>query len=136
MIRTFFGLCLSLVLLSPAARAEEAKIAILGALDKVTARVSQIEAHQGLEIDYGSLLITMQRCDKSAPEDPPEVKMFLRIDELRPGDTERTEIFRGWMFASSPAVSAMEHPVYDIWVIDCKTASVEKSAPAESKAAD
>jgi hypothetical protein len=136
MIRTFFGLCLSFILLSPAARAEEAKIAILGALDKVTARVSQIDVHQGLEIDYGSLLITMQRCEKSAPEDPPEVKMFLRIDELRPGDTERTEIFRGWMFASSPAVSAMEHPVYDIWVIDCKTASVEKSAPAESKAAD
>lgn len=136
MTKFFVSFCLSLVLLTPAAQAEKIKMATLGALDKVTARVSQIEARQGLEITYGSLLITMQRCIKSPPEDLPEVKMFLRIDELRPGDTVRTEIFRGWMFASSPAVSAMEHPVYDIWVIDCKTASVEKSAPAKSKTDD
>jgi hypothetical protein len=135
-MKYFTTILLSLVLLSPFAQAQEAKVATLGALDKVTARVTQIEAAQGLEVEYGSLLITMQRCEKSAPEDLPEVKMFLRIDELRPGDTERTEIFRGWMFASSPAVSAMEHPVYDVWVIDCKTASVEKSAPVKPKSTD
>ncbi len=126
------------LLMIPIATAQTAagKIGVLRALDKITARVSVVEAPEGLEISFGSLLITMQRCEKSAPEDPPEVKAFLRVDELRPGDEDRSEVFRGWMFASSPAISAMEHAVYDVWVIDCKTASAVIAVPAQKKSAD
>ena len=63
--------------------------------------------------------ITVQRCERTPPEEPPESTVFLEIFEIRP-DKDPTPLFRGWMFASSPALSALEHPVYDVWVLECK----------------
>lgn len=108
------------VLMSPAASlAEPHDIAVLQGLDKVTARVSTLEAPVGQSIRFGTLEIIARKCDKRPPEDTPESAAFLDIWEVRSGQPATT-IFRGWMFASSPAVSALEHPVYDVWVIDCK----------------
>ena len=53
------------------------------------------------------------------PEEPPESAVFLEIMEKRP-DEPVTALFTGWMFSSSPALSALEHPVYDVWVLECK----------------
>ncbi|OAN42936.1 hypothetical protein A6A04_09520 [Paramagnetospirillum marisnigri] len=96
-------------------------IAILQGLDKVTARVVTIEAPVGVPVRMGALEIVARACKKRRPEDQPESAAFLDIWELRP-DLPATGLFRGWMFASSPALSAMEHPVYDIWVLDCRNA--------------
>jgi hypothetical protein len=96
-------------------------IAILQGLDKVTARVVTIEAPVGVPVHMGALEIVARACKKRRPEDQPESAAFLDIWELRP-DQPATGLFRGWMFASSPALSAMEHPVYDIWVLDCRNA--------------
>jgi hypothetical protein len=98
-------------------------IALLQGLDKVTARVVTIEAPVGVPVRFGSLEIITRACKKRRPEDQPESAAFLDIWELRPGEPATT-LFRGWMFASSPALSAMEHPVYDLWVLDCRGAAV------------
>ncbi len=101
-------------------------IAVLQGLDKVTARISTIEAPLDEVSRFGTLEITPHACFKTPPEEAPESAAFLEIWEAKPGEP-RKELFTGWMFASSPALSALEHPVYDVWVLDCKTAS---SAPA------
>lgn len=92
--------------------------ALLQGLDKVTARVSAFEAPQDMPVRFGTLEIIARNCTKAPPEDPPESTAFLEIYNVVPGE-ERARVFSGWMFASSPALSAMEHPVYDIWVVDC-----------------
>ena len=91
---------------------------LLRCLDKITARVSDIEAPLGQTVKFGKLEITARFCQKSPPEDPPESVAFLEITENK-SDEKTSHVFSGWMFASSPAHSAMEHPVYDIWVKEC-----------------
>ena len=100
------------------ARAEPYGVAVLQGLDKVTARVSTIEAPVGQTVSFGTLEIIARSCDKRPPEERPESAAFLDIWEIRPGEPT-VSLFRGWMFASSPALSALEHPVYDVWVVDC-----------------
>lgn len=96
----------------------EGEIAVLQWLDKVTARVSTVEASVGETVRIGTLEILVRACRYRPPEEPPENAAFLDINESRPGAPSQ-EVFRGWMFASSPALSAMEHPIYDVWVLDC-----------------
>ena len=124
MTRTLSGLGSGLlavaVLAAAPAGADPYGVAVLQGLDKVTARVSTIEAPVGHPVRFGTLEIVARTCDKRPPEETPESAAFLDIWELRPGEPGAS-LFRGWMFASSPALSAMEHPVYDVWVLDCKT---------------
>ena len=112
------------------ARADPYEVAVLQWLDKVTARVSTIEAPVGEVVRFGTLEIIARICDKRPPEETPESSAFLDIWEVRPNEPA-VSLFRGWMFASSPAVSAMEHPVYDVWVLDCVN---KASNPASSSA--
>lgn len=93
--------------------------AILGWLDKVTANVETVEAMVGQPVRIGTLEIIARACQKHRPEENPESAAFLDVWELKPGHPAQS-LFRGWMFASSPALSAMEHPVYDLWVLDCR----------------
>ena len=105
-----------------AARATSFDVAVLRGLDKVTARISTIKAPVGEVVHFGTLEIIARTCDKRPPEEPPESAAFLDIWEARQGESA-VSLFRGWMFASSPALSALEHPVYDVWVIDCQPAA-------------
>lgn len=115
------ALACTVLLGAPQAAAEEMSlgVAVLQGLDKVTARVETIEAPIDTPVRFGTLEIVVKTCRKRPPEEPPESAAFLDIWETRP-DQAAVNRFRGWMFASSPALSAMEHPVYDIWVLDCK----------------
>ena len=97
-------------------------VAVLQGLDKITARVSQIEAPVGKTVAFGGLAITVRDCEKNPPEDQPESAAFLEIDEIRPGEANIRR-FSGWMFAQSPALSSLENPVYDVILLDCKGAS-------------
>ena len=103
--------------------------AVLQGLDKVTARIDVLEAPVGQEIRFGSLAIRARACYETPPTEPPESAAFLEIDTIGAdsgaGDSRETT-FTGWMFASTPGISALEHPVYDVWVIDCRE---PKSAP-------
>ena len=76
-------------------------------------------ARVGETVRFGTLEIIARACDKRPPEEPPESAAFLDVWELRRGEPP-TSVFRGWMYASSPALSALEHPVYDVWVLDCR----------------
>ncbi len=112
-------------------------IAVLRGLNKVTARVSQFAAPVGQAVNFGSLVITVRACDKRPPEDPPQTAAFLEIDKVQHGDNNQvfsTQVFSGWMFAASPAISSLEDPVYDVTLLDCKmstTAAPSSASPAK-----
>lgn len=105
--------------------------AVLQAMDKVTARISKLEAPIGETVRYGELEIQVKSCRKRPPEEPPESAAFIEIFETKNG--ERRKVFSGWMFASSPALSAMEHPVYDVWVVDCQVGKSAESKTSPKK---
>jgi len=107
---------------SAAAEMTPEPAALLQGLDKITARVSKFEAPVGAPVQFGTLAIRVRDCEKSPPEDTPESAAFVEIDETRTAEI-RTRVFSGWMFASSPALSALEHPVYDVILLDCKAPS-------------
>ena len=116
-MRLFLIALIGIIAAFPAGAAPMNKV-ILQGLDKVTARVSTLEARVGEVVRFGTLEIIARSCDKRPPEEPPESAAFVDIWEIRPGEPA-ISLFRGWMFASSPALNALEHPVYDIWVLDC-----------------
>ena len=128
--RTLFMLALGLTVIGAQVMAAPFEIAVLQGMDKVTARVSTIEAPVGEVVKFGALEIIARNCDKRPPEETPESAAFLDIWEMHQGEPV-VSLFRGWMFASSPALSAMEHPVYDVWVLDCKNST--SSAPSTSE---
>lgn len=125
--RLFVALAVAVALISPA-KADPYGVAVLQALDKVTTRITTIEAPLGETVRFNTLEIITRSCDKRPPEETPESAAFLDIWETRPGEPVYG-VFRGWMFASSPALSAMEHPVYDVWVRDCKNPITSESKP-------
>ncbi len=110
-------------------------IAVLEGLNKVTARVSRFDAPVGQAVRFGNLVITVRACDKRPPEEPPQTAAFLQIEKVQRGegnDVSSKQIFSGWMFAASPAISALEDPVYDVSLLDCKTetSAAPSSGPA------
>lgn len=93
----------------------------LQGLDKVTAKVYSVDAPLGSLVKFGNLKIIVHQCHKSDPEDAPESIAYLTIMTTPTEETEEEKtIFEGHMFASSPAVSCLEHPVYDVWIKECK----------------
>ena len=128
-------LALALVFLATGAIAADLTpqpIAVLQGLDKISARVSRFEAPIGRAVSFGTLSLVVRDCEKSAPEERPENAAFIEIYENRPGE-QPVRRFSGWMFSSSPALSGLEHPVYDVTLLECKAASGSPSplpAPA------
>jgi hypothetical protein len=114
------------------AAAIEAEVVVLQGLDKVTARTRTFEVRVGSVARFGTLEITAHHCWKAPPEQPPENKAFLEIVDIRP-DRDPETVFTGWMFSSSPALNALEHPVYDVWVKTCRDTEPEAG---DSGAAD
>lgn len=90
----------------------------LRSLDKITARSQTFEANVGSTVKFGPLFIKVQACRKTSPVEQPESSAFLQIWEVANDDSAEW-VFSGWMFASSPGLSHMDHPIYDVWVLDC-----------------
>jgi hypothetical protein len=128
-VLTALAVLVSVLPLAPDARAAatiDEPIAELRGLDKITARTQPLEAKVGDKVQFGTLTITVRACRKAAPEDPPESAAFLEITDSPPtrgADQPPATVFSGWMFASSPGVSALDHPVYDVWVVSCTDSS-------------
>ena len=106
----------------------------LQSLDKATANTQTFEARVGTTIKYGPLYIRTQACRKAPPIEQPESAAFLQIWEVTPKDKAKW-VFSGWMFASSPAVSSMDHPIYDVWVLDCLEDTDKNDGIADDDAA-
>ena len=103
---------------------------MLRALDKVTATTQDYTVKVGETLEYGSLSIDAVHCEKRPPEELPETFAFLKIRDAKlDGKGQETQenetVFSGWMFASRPALSALDHGVYDVWVIGCKTPDIK-----------
>ncbi len=113
-----------------AQRLENSK-AVFAALDKVTARISKLEIKLGETVKFGALKVTPRACYSRSPTEPPKTSTFVEIDELLLDGKEK-RIFSGWMFAESPGLNAVEHPVFDVWLTDC---AEPPSAAAQSSAA-
>ncbi|NBC31273.1 MAG: DUF2155 domain-containing protein [Alphaproteobacteria bacterium] len=99
----------------------EHPVAVLRGLDKITARVMRLEVEVGGTATFGTLTITVQACRGTTPEERPENAAFLEIVDEPPGEPAES-VFSGWMFSSSPAISALDHAVYDVWVVECAEA--------------
>jgi hypothetical protein len=102
-----------------------AQRAVIRGLDKITGQARDYTLTVGRAARIGSLEVIARTCRKSAPEETPEVAIYLEVFDNPPAregeEAERREIFRGWMFASSPGLSALDHPNFDIWAIDCRS---------------
>ncbi|MFI5002622.1 MAG: DUF2155 domain-containing protein [Reyranellales bacterium] len=103
-------------------------VAELQGLDKVTARTQRFYAPVGAATRFGTLEITVGDCLVNTPDAPPESAAYLTIVDHKPGQAEE-KLFAGWMFASTPSLSALDHGVYDVRVLACKMAQ-GSSAPS------
>ena len=93
---------------------------VLQGLDKETARILTFGGRVGETVRFRTLDIVIRRCQRTPPDEPPERAAFLQIYDIDPDTGKREMAFSGWMFKSKPALSAMDHPIYDVWVKDCK----------------
>ena len=96
----------------------ENQVAVFAALDKVTARISKLEIKLGETVKFGALKVTPRLCYSRPPDQPPKTTTFVEVQELQLDGSEK-KIFSGWMFAESPGLDAVEHPVYDVWLTEC-----------------
>ncbi|MFT5702848.1 MAG: hypothetical protein ACI9TO_000200 [Rickettsiales bacterium] len=94
-------------------------IAVLQALNKVTAKSSNLEVKVGEEIEFGKLVIKAKKCWKSPADQRPENKILLEIMEVS-NEGIGNPVFNGWMFSSSPSVSNLENAIYDVIAVECK----------------
>ncbi|MCA0399775.1 MAG: DUF2155 domain-containing protein [Proteobacteria bacterium] len=95
--------------------------AIFAGLDKITGRIISFEAAIDETVQFGSLQLTARVCYTRAEDSNPRTTTFIEVDEVG-GDNQYKKIFSGWMIAQSPGLNAIEHPVYDVWLTDCKGA--------------
>ncbi|WP_081786495.1 DUF2155 domain-containing protein [Kordiimonas gwangyangensis] len=93
----------------------------------MTARITEIELPVGEETQFGTLALSAKYCRTRPPIEPPETFAYLEIDDIKRHGT-RERVFEGWMVASSPGLNALEHPVYDVWVINCKMSEPDSDA--------
>ncbi len=103
---------------APGAPPQGGSVLMLRGLDKITGRPTNITAPIGQQVKFASLTITARFCYSTPPSEPPETAAFVQIDDHRPDQSAR-RIFSGWMYGSSPGLNAVEHPLYDVWVISC-----------------
>jgi hypothetical protein len=115
------GVVCALALIAAPASADKIKhpTAVFDGLDKITGRIISFEVAIDETVQFGSLQITPRVCYNRPPTEAPRTDAFAEVDEVET-DKKYTRIFSGWMFAASPGLHGIEHPVYDIWLVDCK----------------
>jgi hypothetical protein len=128
------GAALAACLAAPA-QADRIKhpTAMFEGLDKITGRIISFEVAVDETVQFGSLQITPRICYTRPPTETPRTDVFVEVDELTEKHTNN-RLFKGWMFAASPGLHAIEHPVYDIWLTDCKGGTQVIPSPAEEAA--
>lgn len=94
-------------------------IAVFAGLDKITGLTTTFEAKIGEEKRFGGLFVKADACYTRDVTEEPKTTSFVEVEEIEPDDT-RKKIFSGWMFAESPGLSAVEHPIYDVWLAGCR----------------
>ena len=88
-------------------------------LDKISSKNELIDLKNGEEIIYKDLAIKSMKCTNSEFDDNPEIKAYIQVRDLTKNDNDKVFVFNGWMFSSSPSITPFDHPVYDIWLVNC-----------------
>jgi hypothetical protein len=116
------GAVLAAATIPAVAERVSAPIAEFTGLDKITGRIISFDVYIDETVQFGSLQVTPKVCYMRTPEEPPNTSAFVIVNEVvTVGETrELRTIFSRWMFAESPALGAIEHPVYDVWLTRCK----------------
>ncbi len=94
-------------------------VAVFSGLDKITGRIIAFDVLIDETVQFGALQVTPRVCNTRPPTEPAQTIGFVEIDEITLHN-EIKRLFTGWMFAASPGLNAIEHPVYDVWLVDCK----------------
>lgn len=110
-------------------------IAVFSGLDKITGRIISFEVATNETVQFGSLQITERACYTSPATEAPQTVTFAQVDEVD-AKKQYKRIFSGWMFAASPGLNGIEHPVYDIWLTDCKGGGEAQKAPETASATE
>lgn len=126
MVRLIAAALLWLIPVAAQAAFEDKPLATLRWLNKITAQTESMDVPIGETVHYGDLAVRVRSCRKQDPLEGADSAAFLQVWE-KDEDDEPRWVFSGWMFASSPGLSAMDHPIYDVWPLDC-TDSLEKLA--------
>lgn len=108
------------------ARAEKISnpVAEFTGLDKITGQIRTFDVLVDETVQFGALQLTARVCYSRPPTEPPQTTAFVEVDEVTL-DRKIQRIFTGWMFADSPGLNAVDHPIYDVWLTNCKTSSEE-----------
>jgi hypothetical protein len=126
------GAALCAVMLSPAlADRIRNPVAVFNGLDKISGRIIAFEVNIDETVQFGSLQITPRICWSRPPTEQPQTTSFIEVDEVGQGQQDYRRIFTGWMFAASPGLHAVEHPIYDVWLTDCKGGTEIIAEPRE-----
>ena len=88
-------------------------------LDKISSKNQLVNLINGEEFIYKDLAIKIMKCTNSEFNDNPEIKAYIQVRDLTKNDNNNVFVFNGWMFSSSPSIAPFDHPVYDIWLVDC-----------------
>lgn len=102
----------------PAAEPIENPVAVFSGLDKVTGRIISFDVYVDETVQFGALRVTPRTCHTQPPTEEPNTMVFAEVDEITL-DSRIRRIFTGWMFAASPGLNAVDHPVYDVWLKEC-----------------
>jgi hypothetical protein len=134
-LAAFASMLAAVLAATPAAAQKiENPIAVFSGLDKITGRIISFEAAIDETVQFGSLQLTARVCYTRPPTESPNTTSFVEVDELSL-DGALSRIFTGWIYANSPGLNAIEHPVYDIWLVDCRTvAQAQAQAQIEAEA--
>jgi hypothetical protein len=126
-------LVISTMMVACPARADKIRhpIAVFSGLDKITGRTIAFQAATGETVQFGTLQITERACYTRPATEAPQTTTFVEVDEID-ADKKYKRIFSGWMFAASPGLHGIEHPIYDIWLTECKGGAAEPEASADT----
>ncbi|HEY8066170.1 MAG TPA: DUF2155 domain-containing protein [Methylosinus sp.] len=109
--------------------------AVFAGLDKTTGRIINFDVAIDETVQFGSLQVTPRVCNTRPQTEAPQTTSFVEVDEQDTGKNDAKRIFSGWMFAASPGLHGVEHPVYDVWLVDCHGGKEIVQAPADPAAA-
>ncbi len=142
--RLALGAALALFAVGPASADPIRHTAVVFAgLDKTTGRIINFEVAIDETVQFGSLQVTPRVCNTRPQTEAPQTTSFVEVDEQagkaeqkNAGKSEAKRIFSGWMFAASPGLHGVEHPVYDVWLVDCKGGKEVAAQPAAATPPD
>ena len=109
------------LVLAGGARAEKIKntVAVFSGIDKITGRIITFDVYIDETVQFGALQVTPKVCYSRPSSEAPKTTSFIEVDEITL-ERKIRRIFTGWMFADSPGLNAVEHPIYDVWLVNCK----------------